>query len=290
MAGGEVTIPELASSGSLGGTELLAGVQGGLTVKIIVDQVLAYIQNNIQINQAQVNDLVDDLAGKQPLSDILTAISAITTMGLIDKTGSDTFVTRSIVDSDDINFSINGDGNYEASLIPTAVTPGEYGGEASTIVQTVDSDGRLTACAAVLISIAIAQVFALQDALDTLSADISDLASSKQDAPITVDVTSSTLPMLPNSIYLANSVLPVTLELPASIPKFSTIKIIAKNSGGFVISQNSGQTIKFGNQTTSTGVTGSLSSTSQYDAVELICIEDNTTLAVISSIGNLQLA
>jgi hypothetical protein len=180
MSGGEITIPELASSGSLGGTELLAGVQGGLTVKIIVDQVLAYIQNNIQINESQVNDLVDDLAGKQTLSAILTALAALTGLGLIEKTGAATFVTRLLAGSDDISFSLNGDGNYEALLNVTGVVPGTHGTDAGqTFSFQIDAAGRFISVTTVDILIGLSQVFGLNDELGDLLAAINAVDAAK---------------------------------------------------------------------------------------------------------------
>jgi hypothetical protein len=180
MAGGEVTIPDLASSGALGGTELLAGVQSGLTVKILVNQILAFIQNNVQINEAQVNNLVDDLADKQTLSDILTALSALTGLGLIEKTGAATFAVRSLANSDDISFALNGDGNYEATLNFTGVTPGTHGTTAGqTFSFQIDAAGRFLTITTLDIFIGQTQVQNLGADLAQINVDIAALDAAK---------------------------------------------------------------------------------------------------------------
>ena len=55
--------------------------------------------------------------------------------------------------------------------------------------------------------------------------------------------------------------------------------VIGKGLGGRQIAQNPGQTIHFGNRSTTTGVSGHLDSSHQYDAIQLICITANTDWA-----------
>jgi hypothetical protein len=65
-------------------------------------------------------------------------------------------------------------------------------------------------------------------------------------------------------------------------------------AGGWKIAQNALQKIHFGNQNTTTGVTGYLSSSNQYDSLKLICTigdgASNAEWAVISSVGNITVA
>ncbi|CAB4127777.1 hypothetical protein UFOVP97_35 [uncultured Caudovirales phage] len=102
------------------------------------------------------------------------------------------------------------------------------------------------------------------------------------------DVTSTPVTMAPNSGYVSDDGASlVTLTLPAVAAFGSTFKIVGKASGLWTIAQNAGQTIHYGAYNTMTGGAGSLSSTLQYDCVELVCVTANTDFVVQSSIGNL---
>jgi hypothetical protein len=76
----------------------------------------------------------------------------------------------------------------------------------------------------------------------------------------------------------------VTLPSVAAVNS-QPIACQGKGAAGWRIKANAGETIKFGNQTTSDG--GYIESTLQYDAIEVKCIEADTTWVVRSSIGNL---
>lgn len=93
-----------------------------------------------------------------------------------------------------------------------------------------------------------------------------------------------------NNGYIANNGGLVTLTLPATAALGDIIEVCGKGAGGWSIAQNSGQTIHFGASSTTTGATGSLSSTLQYDAVRMVCITADTDFVVLSSVGNLTVA
>lgn len=104
-----------------------------------------------------------------------------------------------------------------------------------------------------------------------------------------VDQTTSTT-MTSNTGYVADSGSLVTLTLPTTPTVFgSVIRVCGKGTGGWKIAQNAGQTIQYGIKSTTTGPSGSLASSQQYDAVELLCTVGggSATFTVISSIGNL---
>src|ERR1700761_723533 len=65
------------------------------------------------------------------------------------------------------------------------------------------------------------------------------------------------------------------------------MRIAGKGAGGWQISQNSGQTIHFGDDNTTSGVSGNIASQNSNDCLELLCTTDNTDFTVLSSIGNL---
>lgn len=86
---------------------------------------------------------------------------------------------------------------------------------------------------------------------------------------------SSTQAMLSNRGYLKTNVGLTTFTLPTTSAFGDKISIIGNGTGGWTIAQSIGQTIQIGSSVTTTGVGGSLSSTNQYDALELICIQAN---------------
>ena len=93
-----------------------------------------------------------------------------------------------------------------------------------------------------------------------------------------------------NTGTLANKGSLLTLTLPTGAAVGTTIRVAGMNAGLWKIAQNANQYIKFGNQTTTTGVTGYLASVLTYDAVELVCIVADTGFVVASSVGNITVA
>ena len=87
--------------------------------------------------------------------------------------------------------------------------------------------------------------------------------------------------------YLANKGTLLTLTLPATSAVGTTIRVAGMNAGLWLIAQSAGQSVKFGNQTTTTGAGGSMASVLTYDAVELVCIVADTGWVVVSSVGNI---
>jgi len=90
--------------------------------------------------------------------------------------------------------------------------------------------------------------------------------------------------------YIANNAGLVTLTLPAVAVVGDVVRVSGKGAGGWLLAQNAGQTIYFGDLTSTTGVAGSLASTLRRDAVELVCVTANNDWNVISSIGNITVA
>lgn len=79
----------------------------------------------------------------------------------------------------------------------------------------------------------------------------------------------------------------VTITLPSSAAVGDTIRLSGLSIGGWLIAQNSGQSINFNSGSTTVGVSGSVASTAQYDSIEIVCCVANTTFNVVSSTGNL---
>ncbi len=91
-----------------------------------------------------------------------------------------------------------------------------------------------------------------------------------------------------NTIYVISNASLSTVTLPATAAVGVVVGVQGKGAAGWVLAANTGQTIKFGSQTTSSA--GSLASTLLYDSVQVVCITADTTWAVYTSIGNLTVA
>ncbi len=81
-----------------------------------------------------------------------------------------------------------------------------------------------------------------------------------------------------NSGYIIQNAAQTTVTLPATAAIGSTVQVQGLGAAGFVLAANTGQTIKLGSSTTSSG--GSLTSAAQYDTVQVVCIVANTTWSV----------
>jgi hypothetical protein len=92
-----------------------------------------------------------------------------------------------------------------------------------------------------------------------------------------------------NNYYAQNASL-TTFTLPVTASAGTTMRIAGVGAGGWKVAQNAGQSINFGNQVTTTGTGGSISSGNRYDAIELFCAVANTQWTVLTAAGNLSVA
>jgi hypothetical protein len=88
-----------------------------------------------------------------------------------------------------------------------------------------------------------------------------------------------------NGYYANNASTAVAFTLPSSPTPGASFKIVGVAAGGWSIGQTGGQTIIYGNKSTTAG-TGSLASSAIGDAVEILFAGGNT-FVVLSSVGNL---
>jgi hypothetical protein len=102
-----------------------------------------------------------------------------------------------------------------------------------------------------------------------------------------IDVIGTSQALAINTGYIADNAGLVTFTLPVTAAQGTIISISGNGAGGWIVAQNASQNIKFGNQTTTTGVSGSLASTNRYDQLDILCTVANTTWVVRSSSGNL---
>ncbi len=91
-----------------------------------------------------------------------------------------------------------------------------------------------------------------------------------------------------NTGTIANKAGTLAMALPATSAVGDMLSITGINTAtGWQITQASGQQIFFGNQNTTSGATGTLTSSAIRDGLTMVCVVANTTWNVISSIGNI---
>lgn len=78
----------------------------------------------------------------------------------------------------------------------------------------------------------------------------------------------------------------LALLLPPVSALGDVIRVTIDGSASFSITQGAGQQVRFGNQATTLGVGGSLTSTQQGDAIHLVCKTANLFWVALSSLGN----
>lgn len=101
------------------------------------------------------------------------------------------------------------------------------------------------------------------------------------------NTTATTQAMAVQNGYISNNAALSTFTLPAAAAVGQRVSVQGSGAGGWLLAQNTGQTIHFGTSFTTGGTGGSLASTQQFDGVELICVTANTIWAVIRAQGNL---
>lgn len=94
----------------------------------------------------------------------------------------------------------------------------------------------------------------------------------------TVDQTSASVTLAVNTQYITdNGASLVTYTLPTTCAIGSIFKIRGFSSGGWKVAQSSGQQIHVGSSASTSGATGSIASSNQYDCVDLTCVAANNT-------------
>lgn len=87
--------------------------------------------------------------------------------------------------------------------------------------------------------------------------------------------------------YIANNGSQVGLTLPLTAALGSTICVIGKGAGGWIINQNAGQTIREVDSVTTTGVLGTVESSEARATMCMVCITADTEWQITQSTGNL---
>jgi len=104
-------------------------------------------------------------------------------------------------------------------------------------------------------------------------------------------ITDATQALTEGNGYFANRAGGVAFTLPATAAVGDTFAVSALNADGWTIAQNAGQTIRIGNQASTTGVGGSVASTAIGDSLILVCsVADTDFQAVMAPQGNLTIS
>ncbi len=91
-----------------------------------------------------------------------------------------------------------------------------------------------------------------------------------------------------NNGYIIGNAALTSVLLPAVANPGNIVQIVGRGAGGWVLTQNAGQTVHIGSVASTAGTGGSIASENQYDAISLVCIIANTTWALTSGAqGNL---
>lgn len=102
------------------------------------------------------------------------------------------------------------------------------------------------------------------------------------------DVSGTSQAAAVNNGYIISNAAQTTVTIPATAAEGSVFAVQGKGAAGWILQMNTGQTVHLGSSASSSA--GSLTSTNQWDSVQIVCVTANTTFAVISVIGNLTVA
>lgn len=104
------------------------------------------------------------------------------------------------------------------------------------------------------------------------------------------EVTGTSASLAVNNGYIANNAGLVTLTLPTTAVLGDTIRIIGKGAGLWKLAQNASQFVNIVNTTTTTGATGSLTATEQFDCLTVTCTTANNGWTAQTIVGNFTVA
>ncbi len=101
-----------------------------------------------------------------------------------------------------------------------------------------------------------------------------------------VEETTTSRALSVNEGVIGNNAATITMTLPAVASLGDKVRFVQKGAGAVAIAQNAGQTVHFGNSDSTAGAGGSVTSSNQWDSLELVCTTANTDWAVLSSQGS----
>jgi hypothetical protein len=99
-------------------------------------------------------------------------------------------------------------------------------------------------------------------------------------------ITTNTTAVAGTAYIVGQAASQIEITLPATAAVGSVVKVYGISSNLWTILQNAGQVIHFLGVDSTTGTGGSLYSTAQYDAIELVCVVANNEWLVVDASGN----
>lgn len=178
-------------------------------------------------------------------------------------------IVAGFITSTDLSVTVtNNPGNIDLSVSATSITFDADSGSASP-------------------SAGIINIVGAGSTTTSASGNTITISSSGGGGGITWSAIGASQTLAVNNGYFCTSGATLSLALPVTSALGDTIEITLDGSSGFTITQSAGQSIKLGNQTTTAGVGGSISSTGQGDTIRMVCKTANLNWSILSSMGNL---
>jgi hypothetical protein len=137
----------------------------------------------------------------------------------------------------------------------------------------------------------IADVVLIEDSEDSDSKKYASVESILALSPSTlwVSVSTSQTAQVNYGYVISGSASQVELLLPATSSVGDVIEITSADANGWRVTQSAGQSINFTSVTTTVGSSGYIQATQQNDSIKLVCVADNSTWNVVSSMGNIEI-
>lgn len=189
-------------------------------------------------------------------------------------------ITSNTTATCDLNTAVTIGSAYVYRVGGTDVAPADGG----TGISSVPGDGQILIGSTAAAKYVVASLTAGANVTITPGAGSITIASAN--GLTWTEETGATIAVAVNHGYVCNRATLITATLPNTAAAFSIIKFVGKGAGLFSIAQNANQMIHFGNQTSTTGVGGSITATGQYDCIDLLCTVADLEFTVMDSVGN----
>ncbi len=88
-----------------------------------------------------------------------------------------------------------------------------------------------------------------------------------------------------NGYFTNNGATPVTFTLPVNAQPNTFFRIAGYSSGGWILAQNADQSVRFGAGASTVGITGTTSSATRGDCIEVMCVVADTEWIITSVVG-----
>lgn len=166
----------------------------------------------ILVSEAQVTNLVTDLAAKQPLNANLTSLAANTTAGLLTETATGTITARTLTPGTGLTVT-NGNGvagNPTVAITNTGVVAATYGTQVAVPQITVNAQGQITNMSTVTITNPVADHWNGTTQYNNYQLrDYTNIGTTDANGRVTVNLTTTGLaggPALFSSILFADAI------------------------------------------------------------------------------------